>query len=357
MQTKYELNIGRLVAIVRKSGRSFVYWGLGSFVLAVIVAFSIPRIYKAGVLLAPETSSNSLMSNMSSLASMVGLNANPNPTGDAIYPEIYPELFSSPEFITGLFDIQVESSDGSIRTSYYNYLRKHQKIEWWSFPAIWLQKLMRSLEGGNGMPSGNGGVDPFQLTREQYGVMTTIQKNVICSVDKKTSVIYIGATAQDARIAAILADSVTQHLQAFITKYKTKKAVEDLAYLDQLQAEALADYNAARRAYAQFSDANVDAFLQSVRTKSDELENEMQLKYNIYSQITQQAQMAKARIQEKTPAFTTLQSATIPIKHSNTPKIIIAGVFVILGLFVRLMVLLFKHRNELFIRPQAQPTA
>jgi len=92
-----------------------------------------------------------------------------------------------------------------------------------------------------------------------------------------------------------------------------------LEYNKRLYAEAKERYDKARRLYASFADANQDMILQSARTKLIDLENDMQLKYNAYTMVANQLTAAEAKVQEDTPAFTTLQSATVPVKKSG-PK-------------------------------------
>ena len=72
---------------------SFVAGAIG-----VLLAFGTPKIYKSTVVLAPEESGNSFSGSISSLASMVGMNMKIGQTGDAIYPEIYPDLMGSTKF-------------------------------------------------------------------------------------------------------------------------------------------------------------------------------------------------------------------------------------------------------------------
>jgi capsule polysaccharide export protein KpsE/RkpR len=122
-------------------------------------------------------------------------------------------------------------------------------------------------------------------------------------VDKKTSVISITVTDQDPLIAALIADSAKQRLQTFITNYRTNKARNDLSYMEKLYNEAKEQYSRARQLYASYSDANQELLLESYKSKEEDLENEMQLKYNIYTQVTEQLQLAKAKVQERTPAF------------------------------------------------------
>ena len=123
-----------------------IYCGVAA-VFAIIVAFSIPRIYKSSVMLAPESSGSSLVSNISSLASMVGMDINLGENNDAIFPEIYPDLMQSTKFLVGLFDIPVVSKDGEIKTTYYNYMKDEQKIPWWGYPSALLSNFIKSLKG------------------------------------------------------------------------------------------------------------------------------------------------------------------------------------------------------------------
>ena len=60
----------------------------------------------------------------------------------------------------------------------------------------------------------------------------------------------------------------------------------------------------------------------------------MQLQYNNYSALSTQLQSAKAKLQEKTPAFTTLQSATVPVKPAGPKRMI----FVLSMLFLTFVI-------------------
>ena len=57
--------------------------------------------------------------------------------------------------------------------------------------------------------------------------------------------------------------------------------------------------------------------------------------------------MAEAKVQEKTPAFTVLQEATVPVKHANMPKIYILALFLLLGFVVRIAWIVWRERNHL----------
>lgn len=341
------ININGLVIIkmlLADKRKICIYAGVAG-VIGVLLAFGTPKIYKSTVILAPEESGNGFSGSISSLASMVGMNMKIGQTGDALYPEIYPDLMQSSRFIVGLFPIKVTTQKTHQTYTYQNYIERHQRLALHEYPQAWIAQLSDKIKGVKTTPAGHK-PNPFQLTKQEDDVAKAIKNKIDCTVDKKTNVITIVVEDQDPLIAATIADSVQMHLQHAITDYRTKKARIDLDYMDKLYEEASLQYTKARQKYASFGDANSKVVLQSIQSKLDELENDMQLKFNIYQQVVEQRQLAKAKVQERTPAFTIVQNATVPIKHSSRPKIITLILWMFLGLIFRTGMLLWKNRQQ-----------
>ena len=348
-RTHYTLHIGVMdlaLLILRDWKRMSVSCLVAAFI-GVFVAFSIPRIYRSGVMLAPEESQNGLGGNVSSLASMVGLDMKLG-SNDAIYPEIYPEVIHSTEFLTGLFDAPVVTQDESVKADFRTYLTKHQKMVWWDVPIDWVRHLMRSGKGDVKRKAGEA-VDPAHLTFDEDAVARTIDSSIKCLVDKKTEVISIDVVAQDPLVAKTMVDTVTSRLQQYVTDYRTRKAKADLAYIEKIYDEAKRQYDAARAQYAAASNSRQDVVMETARIQVKNLENEMQLKYSIYTQVAEQRQLAEANVQKMTPAFTVIKNSTVPVKHANSPKILILLLFVLLGFVGRTCALMLKHRKEFLV--------
>ena len=301
------------------------------FVIAVVYAFSVPRTYTTSVTLAPEASNSSLSGGFGALADMAGLGLD-GATGDAIYPEIYPELIASKQFLVDLFPVEVVSLDGEISTTLYNYQQKHQKIAWWVYPLTWVKKLVKLIKGEDSASSGVAEApNPFMLTKHQNAVAEAIKANILCAVDKKTGVITLRYTAQDALISATVVNVIKDKLQQHIVDYRTCKARNDLKYFEALCNEARAEYIKAQEVFAAFSDAHKGARLQSVAMQLSRLENDVMLAQASYSQATQQLQITRAKLQENTPAFAVLSCASVPLKPSAPRKMFIAFAFVVMG--------------------------
>lgn len=317
-----------------------------AFVLAAIYALSLPNYYNCQVKLSPEMSGKSSSAgSLASLASSFGVNlgsAMGNGT-EALFPTLYPDLMNSVDFKTSLFPVPVtiegnkDKGEQDRTMSYYDYMKDAQKTPWWSKA----KKAFFSLFKSEGQEISK--VDPFRLTKQQTKIVKAIDENIVCDVDKKTMVITISVTDQDPVIAANMADTVKNRLQNFITDYRTSKARVDLEYNRKLYQETKARYDKARRLYAEFTDANQDIILQTVRQRQVELENEMQLQYNAYTQVAAQLMAAEAKVQEDTPAFTTLQSATVPVLKAGPSRAKICIIFLFLTFLGATAWILYKE--------------
>ena len=97
-------------ALLSKKKLFFKVWGI-TFILSCIWILPQPRYYTTEVSVAPESAEAKDMGNLASLASNFGVNIG-NGSSDAIYPQLYPDLFESTKFLVGLLDIKVRTTDG-----------------------------------------------------------------------------------------------------------------------------------------------------------------------------------------------------------------------------------------------------
>jgi uncharacterized protein involved in exopolysaccharide biosynthesis len=329
----HEIDLLGLAAQILKGWKSLLLFVLGSAAVGIIIALSTPKEYTANVLLAPELSSGGLglSSNLEDMASSFGFDIGAKSSMDAIYPELYPDIFQSTDFILGLFNTPVRLRDDSAVRTYQHHLLTEMSFPFWEYPKLWVGRLMTKTGTGTGSPAQ---ADHFRLSKQDDNLCGIIRKNILCNIDKKTSVISISVTDQDPLVAAIMADTLQKRLQAYITNYRTQKARADLNYYQRLTSKAKQDYEKARRLYGGYADANTDIILESFKAKQEDLENDMQLKYNAYTSMLTQLQAAKAKVQERTPAFTILQKPIMPYLASSTPRSLTVIVFMFIGVIL-----------------------
>lgn len=327
-----------LIELAQKvwAGRKLIFKACGiAVIVALVVAFSIPKEYATSVTLAPEIGGRSSSSNLGALAAMAGVNLRTSGGEDALSPELYPDIVSSTPFLTSLFDVRVQDGEAEIDTTLYVYLKDYQRAPWWGvitsapFRAIgWVSSLFKDEAEEQG---GAAELNPFHLTQEESNIANALSGRIAVDVDKKTGVTTLTVTMQDPLISASLTDTIMHSLQNYITDYRTNKARHDLAYMEKLYKEARQEYMEAQEKYASFADTNLDLNRLIYRAEQERLQNEMNLAFQVYTQVAQQLQMAKAKVQEITPVYTVVQPATVPLSAAKPSKMLILVAFVFLA--------------------------
>ena len=317
-----------------------------AFALSSIWILNVPRYYTCSVELAPEVNTSKGNSSLGNIASSLGFSLGSVDANDAIYPNIYPDLLASNNFIFDLIKCEVKTSDNKVDTTYYQYLLKYQKENKLLAPIKGLSNLFKDKqEQKEETDTKEVPQNVFKLNKAQTSIFDKIRGNVSCNIDIKTNLITISVNDQDPLVSAIIADSINVRLQKFITDYRTNKAKKDYAYYQKLTSQAKAKYEQARREYSSFSDANTDVTLESVKSKQEDMENDMQLKFNAYSAMNSQLQAAYAKVLESTPAFTVIKSATVPVKPAGPKRM----AFVFICVCLSLIVYLFYINRDLFL--------
>ena len=240
--------------------------------------------------------------------------------------------------------MKITTKDERFKGTYAEYLKTQQKNPWWK---VEMNKLMNRIAPPpkSVKPAGEVGVNPFALTYEEDVLMRGIKGAIDCSVDKKTDVITLTTTAQDPLVAALIADTVRVRLQEFMTHYRTQKARHDLEHVQSLCERAHKDYLKKQHDYATFVDANQDLVLETFKAREKDLEDEMQLAFNTYSQLLARVQSAEAKVEERTPVFTTLQNASVPVKHAGPKRVFMVLGALFLAFIVTTLVLISRDKH------------
>ena len=300
-----------------------------ALVIGVIINISMPTKYTATVTLSPESSKGG-GSSLSSMASMLGFgNFSMGGDASALNFSMASDIVASTPFILELFDTPVQTLDGKMDTTLVAYLKTESKA-WWSYipalPSMAIGGVM-SLFSDEEKKEEVEVIDPFRLTPKQMGEIGSIKAIIKAEVDKKSSMTKVSVTTQDPLVAATMVDTVVVKLQKYITNYQASKAQEDCNYWEQLYNERKNDYYLAQKNYAVYMDGNKNVILQRVRAEEERLKNEMDLAYQVYSNVATQLQMARAKVQEAKPSFTVFEPACVPLSPSGmNPKMLVMGI-------------------------------
>ncbi len=295
--------------------------GIG-LVIGLIVALSIPKQYTVEVTLSPEMNSSKGSNGLAGLAaSFLGSSTTLGENMDALNIALSSDIISSTPFLLELLWMKIEIPNKKVSTTLGNYL-DGQSAPWWNY-IIGLPSTL--IEGVKSLFCSEDEINdtdkmmqsPIGLTKEEADKISSLKKLVIASVEKKTGITYISVTLQEPRIAAVVADSVVHKLQEYIINYRTSKAKDDCIYLEKLYKDRQQEYYIAQQKYANYIDSNDHLVLQSVRAEQERLQNDMSIAFQVYSQVANQLQIARAKIQEEKPVFAVVEPAVIPHRSSS----------------------------------------
>lgn len=313
------MEILRKIIAIRKT----LYKAAGvGVVLGIIIALSIPKKYTVTVTLSPEMNGDKTSGGLALASSFLGGAATSN-SPDALNATLAPDIVASTPFVLELFNTRVQTLDGELDTTLVAYLDE-QKSPWWGYIKAAPSMAIGAIKSIFAKETNTISVlNPFQLTEKEAAKVKGLRQSILAEVDKKTAMTTITVTLQDPKVTAIVADSVVEKLQEYIINYRIKKAKEDCTYLEELYHERQQEYYNAQSKYAHYFDSNRNIAFQSVRAEQERLQNDMNLAYQVYSQVAQQLQVARAKIQEEKPVFAVVEPATVPLQPSNTSRKVI----------------------------------
>ena len=327
-----------LIGILRKiiGIRKTIYKAAGiGLVVGIIVAISIPKQYPVGVTLSPEMG-NTKAGGLSGLAaSFLGSGMAINEGTDALNASLSADIVSSTPFLLELSTMKIPALEGETMT--LNVYLDEESSPWWSYviglPGMVIGgvKSLFTEEESELVPSDKANLGTIELSKKESKKIESLKKKILASVDKKTSMTTVSVTLQNPKVAAVVADSVVRKLQEYIIDYRTSKAKEDCLYLERLFKERQQEYYDAQKKYADYMDSHDNIILQSVRAEQERLQNDMSLAYQVYSQVANQLQVARAKVQEEKPVFAVVEPAVIPLYPSGTSRKIYVLAFIFLS--------------------------
>lgn len=324
-----EIDLLELAAKLWKSRRTVLKWCAVGAVLGLVIGFSLPKTYSTSTLIAPETEQKTNGNNLSSIAAMAEISL--DNSVDAINVNLFPEVVHSVPFIYGLFDLEVTTVNGELTTSLLDYMLNYQKNTWWSYliglpweVLNWIRTLFVEEE------IKEGPLHMKNLPKDVRKVVRYFTEKIGVTTDKTTGKTVLTLEMQDPLVVATVLEAIEENLKEYMAEYRTSKARQDVENLSVICSERKADYYKAQQAYAAYSDANKNVVLQSAQAERERLQQEMNLAYQVYSQVANQLEAARIQEQQAKPVFTVIEPVTVPLKKSAPKRAMILIVWTFL---------------------------
>lgn len=297
----------------------FLLLGAGiGMVLACFVYGRMSKLYSASVVVNDETKEMDIA---------VGLTPSlANKAKDAYRavdnPDVYHRILESPDFLESLGRIDVGGG------TYAQHLKTADA----------------QFMGGVLLPGPQPSADSLQ--RVLPIELETIRRHVKHSENRTARTIQIAVYDTDAQVAALMADSATEHLQQAIRAKKMAFAETEERNLAAECRQALADYEKAQTAYGAYADSHRDAVADSVIVHQEHLKQEFDQAYRLYADACERHLRARFLLHQSSASFTRLRGATVSLSPLTPRLPALLAVGGLMGLLFGWWAMLLRRRLQ-----------
>jgi len=325
-------------------------WGKRAFIIKTVITFAVigvvvallsPKEYTASTKMVPQVSSgSSKMGGLSSLASMAGINLNLNNEVTDLMPQTYPQVLQSAPFQLQLMNAQYSFAEIEQPVTLFAYYTEYSKPN-----ALALMKkytiglpgvLVGALKGGKTeKPEIKDKKDgTIKLTEEQDQVRKILSANVSLEINDQEGYIQLSSSFPEPKLAAQVTQKAKELLQQYITEFKIEKATAQLQFIEDRYNEKMKEFEQAQETLAAFRDRNKNVTSAMALTEQEQLQNEYQLAFEVYSSLAQQLEQARIKVKEDTPVFAVIQPVVVPSERSKPKRTMILAIWIFLGIVV-----------------------
>lgn len=298
--------------------------------LGLVAALTMKRTYTVSSTMVPQMSS-SRNSSLSSLASLAGFDLGmATSTGSDLSPLVYPQIVSSVPFRKELLYTPLHYAEADTAVSTYTYLKDYAKPTVMGtvmkytigLPGVILGALRKDKEEEIVLPSGDGAADntpkPIVLSKEEGKMLRLIAQSVSLSVDKKEGYLTLTVMGTEPVQTAELAMKAQQLLQQEVTRFRTEKAKDNLAYIQARYNEIKVEAESYQAALATVTDRTQSMTTTRARIERDRIQSKYNTANTIYQEMAKQLEQAKMQVKRDTPVLAVIQPITVPQKPSNS---------------------------------------
>ena len=321
-------------------------------VLGLLIALFSPDEFSTSATLMPEAEStqSTAGSLLNRYGGLLGISGGVNGSAEGtIPPQLYPNVVQSLPFQIELMNTPVHFADVDTTVTphvFFTEVKSPSVLGYAKRFTIGLPGQIIKLFKGD-QPEDEAVITKvdrdsvLHLSKEQMETVKTMRQRLTVSVDQETGVITLNSEFPDPQATAEIGQAGIVLLKEYMRDYRTRKANQDLEFVQGQVAEAKKDFEQAQQNLAEFQDSNLNLATAKAETRRQELQSQYDLAFNLYNSLNKHLQQAKMQVQEQTPVFSVLQPVSVPLKD-NTSGLLILVVSGILGGIIALGWVLVK---------------
>jgi hypothetical protein len=306
-------------------------------ILGVIMAINSPKEYTATTILVPQVSTSGSKSQLSSLASLAGVDLGMTQSAD-LSPVLYPKIVNSIPFKLELMNTKFNFSDFDHPITLLDYFTQEKKLSALSvirkytlgLPGVLFGSFRKKASDTTALPN-NLTIKPINLSNDQYRVKNVLDQLVLLSVEKKEGFLTLSVRMPEALAAAQVAQKAQELLQRDITRFKVEKAKADLNFIQERFNIAKAQAEGYQVNVAVNTDRFKDLVSSLPQVNTSRIQKKYDIANNVYIELAKQLEQAKIQVSKDTPVFAIVEPVTVPNQRSKPNRMRILFSWIFLG--------------------------
>lgn len=308
-------------------------------VLGLFVAIFSPKEYSASCTVVPQSGEKTMSGSLGGLAAMAGISLGNMGAGETLSPKVYSKVMNNVNLQKELINTVVNFEDIEEPVTLLDYYTNEKYAK----PSVMgtIMKYTIGLPGViigaiKGEPKENPLLDGnastlATLTKEELECMKILETKMSLNVNDKEGYVTISANMPEALVAAQVTERIMYLLQKYVTEFKIEKAAANYEFIKQQYNEAWEQYKEKQEEYAKFKDANRSITTALAATKEEQIKNDYNLAYSLYSELAKQKVQAEIKVKEDTPILTVVEPVIVPREKSKPKRSMILIAFTFLG--------------------------
>lgn len=308
--TKFRFYLNKLML---KKWRYIAVNSIAALVVVLYLIFLAKSYYTSSITILPDYGSKASMGNLSSLASLAGINIG----GEGPSTEIYANLIRSESILEPVIYSKYKTEEYPDSINLIDYFE---------------------IEGDEDKPAEINEREKFlSLMKELKG------SRISTSIDRTTKILDITVTMPESRLSADVANRIVESLDNYIRTQRKSFATEQSFYLEKRIAQIKDSLSMAEERYREFADRN-RGFLTSPTLMVDQgrLQREVEIQQAVYIEITKQFELVQIEKVKDTPVLNVRERAKDPVQKAGPKRAIILIVFVFFSAVVSAIYFMFK---------------
>ena len=308
--------------------------------LGLFIAIFSSEEYTAQCVVVPQTGEGGVSSSLSGLASLAGFSLGSMGSAEELSPMVYSNVMNNINLQKEMINTKIYfdrwgkeltlldyfTNEEYQRTSVLGYVKKYTI----GLPFLILEAIRGEKDNDVAMTGTDDGKIAM-LTQQEDDCIKALKERTTLAVNDKDGYVSISATMPEPLAAAALAEIYMNLLQKYVSEFKIEKAKADYNFINQRYLEAREEYSKKQEEYARFKDANRIITTAVAATREEQIKNDYDLAYSLYSELSRQLIQAEIKVKENTPIFTVVEPVIVPRERSKPKRLMTLVAFGFLG--------------------------